>query len=43
MNADSKGTAERSQTTGQAGAGAKLSSEQRTKITTVIREQHVHR
>jgi hypothetical protein len=28
-------------TTGQAGAGAKLSSEQRTKITTVIREQHV--
>jgi hypothetical protein len=31
----------KSQTTGQAGAGAKLSSEQRTKITTVIREQHV--
>lgn len=30
-----------SQTTGQAGAGAKLSSEQRTKITTVIRSQHV--
>lgn len=28
-------------TTGQAGAGAKLSSEQRTKITTVIRDQHV--
>jgi len=28
-------------TTGQAGAGAKLSTEQRTKITTVIREQHV--
>src|ERR1700761_7541754 len=27
--------------TGQAGAGAKLSSEQRTKITTVIRNQHV--
>jgi hypothetical protein len=31
----------RSQTTGQAGAGAKLSSEQRTKITTVIKNQHV--
>jgi len=28
-------------TVGQAGAGAKLSSEQRTKITTVIRSQHV--
>lgn len=28
-------------TTGQAGAGAKLSTEQRTKITTVIRGQHV--
>lgn len=28
-------------TTGQAGAGAKLSSEQRTRITTVIREQRV--
>jgi hypothetical protein len=42
MNADSKGAAEtKSQTTGQAGAGAKLSSEQRTKITTVIRDQHV--
>ena len=41
MNADSKGTAERSQTTGQAGAGAKMSSEQRTKISTVIRGQHV--
>jgi Protein of unknown function (DUF1236) len=41
-NAESKGTTEnRSQTTGQVGAGAKLSSEQRTKITTVIREQHV--
>jgi|SRR5579871_4755371 len=32
---------ERSQTTGQAGAGSKLSTEQRTKITTVIRDQHV--
>jgi hypothetical protein len=28
-------------TTGQAGAGAKLSSEQRTKITSVIREQKI--
>jgi len=42
MNADSKGAAEsKSQTVGQAGAGAKLSSEQRTKITTVIRNQHL--
>jgi Protein of unknown function (DUF1236) len=42
MNADSKGAADsRSQTVGQAGAGAKLSSEQRTRITTVIRNQHV--
>jgi Protein of unknown function (DUF1236) len=42
MNAESKGAAEnRSQTTGQAGAGAKLSGEQRTRITTVIRDQHV--
>jgi hypothetical protein len=42
--ADSKAAASdtKSQTTvGQAGAGAKLSSEQRTKITTVIRSQHV--
>jgi hypothetical protein len=31
----------RSQTVGQAGAGAKLSSEQRTKISTVIRNEHV--
>lgn len=31
----------RSQTVGQAGAGAKLSTEQRTKITTVIRDQHI--
>lgn len=30
-----------SQTVGQAGAGAKLSTEQRTKITTVIRDQHI--
>jgi hypothetical protein len=40
-NAESKGAADRSQTVGQAGARAKLSSEQRTKITTVIRDQHV--
>jgi hypothetical protein len=43
MNAEQKGAADsRSQTTtGQAGAGAKLSSEQRTKITSVIKEQRV--
>jgi Protein of unknown function (DUF1236) len=43
MNAEQKGAADgRSQTTiGQAGAGAKLSTEQRTKITTVIRDQRV--
>jgi hypothetical protein len=41
MNVESKGAADRSQTVGQAGARAKLSSEQRTKITTVIRDQHV--
>jgi hypothetical protein len=42
MNAETKGAAEnRSQTVGQAGAGARLSTEQRTKITTVIRDQHV--
>ena len=42
MNAETKGAADnRSRTTGQAGASAKLSSEQRTKITTVIRDQHV--
>src|SRR5689334_21072001 len=41
MNAETK-TNERSQTTtGQAGAGAKLSTEQRTKITSVIRNEHV--
>jgi len=38
--AESKSTTERSQTTGQAGAGAKLTSDQRTKITTVIRNEH---
>ena len=37
-----EGREDRSQpTTGQAGAGAKLSTEQRTRITTVIRDQHV--
>src|SRR5258708_2281994 len=43
MNAEQKGAAgTQSQiTTGQAGAGAKLSTEQRTKITTVIKEQRV--
>jgi len=40
MNADSKGGAD-NKTVGQAGAGAKLSTEQRTKITTVIKEQHI--
>jgi len=41
MNAETKGT-ERSQTTvGVAGGGAQLSTEQRTKITTVIREQRI--
>jgi len=41
MNAEGKSTTERTQTTGQAGANAKLSTEQRTKITTVIRNEHV--
>ncbi len=41
MNAGSKGYESKSMTTGQAGAGAKLSTEQRTKITSVIKEQHV--
>jgi hypothetical protein len=42
MNAETKGTETRTQTTvGQAGAGAKLSTEQRTRITTIIRDQHV--
>jgi hypothetical protein len=41
MGAETR-TNERSQTTtGQAGASAKLSTEQRTKITTVIRNEHV--
>ena len=44
MNADTKGAADAKSsttTTGQAGAGAKLSTEQRTKITTVIKSQNV--
>jgi hypothetical protein len=41
MNAESKTGGERTQTTGQAGASAKLSTEQRTKITTVIRSERV--
>jgi hypothetical protein len=41
-NRNAETQSERSQmTTGQAGAGAKLSSDQRTKITTVIRNEHV--
>jgi hypothetical protein len=39
--AETKSTTEKSQTTGQAGAAAKLSTEQRTKITSVIRNEHV--
>ena len=41
MNAETKGAEGRSQTVGQAGAGAKLSTEQRTKISTVIKEQNI--
>jgi hypothetical protein len=43
MNADSKGAADSkaTTTTGQAGAGAKLSTEQRTQITSVIKQQNV--
>jgi hypothetical protein len=44
LNAEGRGgrETERSQmTTGQAGAGAKLSTEQRTRITSVIRNEHV--
>jgi hypothetical protein len=43
MNADSKGAADSKATitTGQAGAGAKLSTEQRTRISTVIRQQNI--
>jgi hypothetical protein len=36
-----EGQSDRSQTTtGQAGAGAKLSTDQRTRITTIIRNEH---
>jgi hypothetical protein len=38
---DRNGAAKSTTTTGQAGAGAKLSTEQRTKITTVIKGQNV--
>jgi hypothetical protein len=44
MSAETKGTPDSkaaTTTTGQAGAGAKLSTEQRTRITSVIRDQHV--
>jgi hypothetical protein len=43
MKADSKGAADSktTTTTGQAAAGGKLSTEQRTQITTVIKSQHV--
>ena len=40
MKAEGRQSTE-SKTVGQAGAGAKLSTEQRTRITSVIREQHV--
>jgi hypothetical protein len=41
QNAEGKSNNERSQTTGMAGSGAKLNTEQRTKITSVIRNEHV--
>jgi hypothetical protein len=43
INADSKSSADSKSTTttGQAGAGAKLSSDQRTKISTVIKQQNI--
>ena len=40
-NAATAAEGNRTQTTGQAGAGAKLSGEQRTRITSIIHEQHV--
>jgi hypothetical protein len=40
-NMKAEGAESRSQTTGQAGAGSKLSTEQRTRITTVIHGEHV--
>src|SRR4051794_23756797 len=39
--AEDRNNAAKSTTTGQAGAGAKLSTEQRTKITSVFKSQHV--
>jgi hypothetical protein len=41
MKAETRDSETRSQTVGQAGAGAKLSTEQRTQIKTVIRDVHV--
>jgi Protein of unknown function (DUF1236) len=42
MNNQAEGKNDReSKTVGQAGAGGKLTTEQRTKVTTVIKEQHV--
>jgi Protein of unknown function (DUF1236) len=40
-NMKAEGREGRNQTVGQAGAGARLTTEQRTRITSVIREQHV--
>jgi Protein of unknown function (DUF1236) len=41
MKAEGRNSTSSSTTVGQAGAGAKLSTEQRTQITSVIREEHV--
>jgi Protein of unknown function (DUF1236) len=40
-NMNAQGRTESDTTVGQAGAGAKLSTEQRTRITTIIRDEHV--
>ena len=40
-NMNAQGRTESNTTVGQAGAGAKLSTEQRTKITSIIRNEHV--
>jgi hypothetical protein len=40
-NMNAQGRSQTSTTVGQAGAGAKLSTEQRTRITTIIRDEHV--
>ena len=40
-NMKAEGREGRSETVGQAGAGSKLTTEQRTRITTVIRDQHI--